>query len=73
MISVVEVASATMRPVSLGGASTVGFFGAAWSPNGRALAFLSVDTNAVVRPWVWRVDDKVPVMLRGLQLHDDLA
>ena len=73
MISVVEVASATMRSVSLGGASTVGFFGAAWSPNGRALAFLSVDTNAVVRPWVWRVDDKVPAMLRGLQLHDDLA
>jgi dipeptidyl aminopeptidase/acylaminoacyl peptidase len=72
-ISVVNVASATLRRVSVDRASLVGFFGASWSPSGRALAFFSVDTNAIVRPWIWHVDNKAPVMLRGLQLHDDLA
>src|SRR5262245_4322935 len=72
-IGVIDVASATLKRVSLDRAAFVGFFGAAWSPNSRALAFFSVDTNAVVRPWIWRVDGKTPIMLRGLQLHDDLA
>jgi dipeptidyl aminopeptidase/acylaminoacyl peptidase len=72
-VNVVDVALATIRRVSVDGRGFVGFFGAAWSPNSRALAFFSVDTNAVVRPWIWRVDSKAPVMLRGLQLHDDLA
>ena len=72
-MSVVDVAAATLRRVSVEGAAFVGFFGASWSPSGRALAFFSVDTNAVVRPWIWRVDGKAPTMLRGLQLHDDLA
>jgi len=72
-VNVVDVASARLRRVSFEGGGFVGFFGAAWSPNSRALAFFSVDTNAVVRPWIWRVDGKAAVMLRGLQLHDDLA
>jgi len=72
-ISVIDVASAAMRKVSTSDRAIVGFFGAAWSPNGRSLAFLSVDTNAVVRPWIWQSDAKTAVLLRGLQLHDDLA
>jgi dipeptidyl aminopeptidase/acylaminoacyl peptidase len=72
-ISVVETASAALRRVSVDGATFVGFFGASWSPGGRSLAFFSVDTNAVVRPWIWHVGSKAPVMLRGLQMHDDIA
>ena len=70
---VVDAASGALRRVSVDGAAFVGFFGASWSPSGRALAFFSVDSNAVVRPWIWNVDGKAPVMLRALQLHDDIA
>jgi hypothetical protein len=49
-ISVLDVANGTLRQISAGGDRYVGFFGGIWSPNGGRLAFLSVDTNAVVRP-----------------------
>lgn len=42
-IYVLDVASRTFRMVSPSSQEFVGFFGATWSPNGRRLAFLSVD------------------------------
>src|SRR3989442_12874480 len=51
----------------------VGFFGATWSPSGRRLLFLSVDSNAVVRPWLWTVGSNAPTLLGGLQLFEGLA
>jgi dipeptidyl aminopeptidase/acylaminoacyl peptidase len=72
-IAVVDVASATMRIVSPASSAFVGFVGAAWSPDGNRLLFLSVDTNAVVRPWLWQVGAGRATLLPGLELHDGLA
>src|SRR6185436_14717353 len=72
-ISVIDVASGRMSKVSMPRPGFVGFFGPSWSPDGKSLAFFSVDTNAIVRPWIWRAGLIAPVSLRGLQMHDDLA
>jgi dipeptidyl aminopeptidase/acylaminoacyl peptidase len=72
-IAAVDVASARMRTISSPSRAFVGFFGAAWSPDGRRLLFLSVDTNAVVRPWLWDPSAGAPTLLPGLELHDALA
>lgn len=72
-IHVVDTVFRKLRRVSSPSREFIGFFAAHWSPNSRKLAFLSVDTNAVVRAWIWTVDDATPVPLRGIQLHDGLA
>ena len=69
-ISVVDVRSGRLRTVSPSSPAYVGFFAPAWSPDGRRLLFLSVDTGAVVRPWLWTAGADRPVMLRGLVLRD---
>ena len=72
-IAVVDVASATLRVISSSSAEIVGFFRPVWSPDNRRLLFLSVDSNAVVRPWLWTVDAGPPTRFTGLELHDGLA
>ena len=72
-IVVVDAAAGTLRPISPASREFVGFFGPAWSPDSRRLLFFSVDTNAVVRPWVWTVDAGPPTLLRGLLLQAALA
>ena len=72
-IAIVDVANGTLRQISAAGDRYVGFFGGIWSPNGGRLAFLSVDTNAVVRPWLWTAATNSVALLGGLQLHDALA
>lgn len=48
----------------------IGFFQAVWSPDSRRLMMLSVDSGAVVRPWLWTAGDSEPVLLGGMQLRD---
>ena len=72
-IAVLDVASATLRVISPSLSNIVGCFRPAWSPDNRRLLFLSVDSNAVVRPWLWTVDGGPPTLLDGLELHDSLA
>ena len=72
-LDLIDVASAALRRISPSSPAYVGFFGAAWSPTGGRLLFLSLDTNAVVRPWLWTVGARAPVQLGGLRLSDGLA
>ncbi len=72
-LAVVDVASRRMRIVSPSSQGLTGSFGAAWSPNGRRLLFLSIDTNAVVRPWLWDADGGEATLLSGLEIVDGLA
>jgi dipeptidyl aminopeptidase/acylaminoacyl peptidase len=72
-IRVVVVGPATLRTISSPSPAYVGFFGAAWSPDGRRLLYLSADTDAVVRPWLWDSRGGGPRLLRGLELADGLV
>ncbi|NOT08633.1 MAG: hypothetical protein HOP28_10570, partial [Gemmatimonadales bacterium] len=72
-LAIVDVASGALRVISPSTPAYVGFFGARWSPTGGRLLFLSVDTNAVVRPWLWSAGASGPVLLGGLQLRDASA
>jgi dipeptidyl aminopeptidase/acylaminoacyl peptidase len=72
-IHLLDLTSGTFRTISPSSPAFVGFFGARWSPDGRRLAFLSVDTNAVVRPWISSIGGRAPTMLRGLELSDAIA
>ena len=72
-IHLLDLTENAFRTISLRSSAFVGFFGARWSPTGRRLVFLSVDTNAVVRPWIWTVGGGAPRLLPGLQLADALA
>src|SRR5262249_16793637 len=47
----------------------LGFFNAVWSPDGRRLAFLSVDAQAVVRLWVWTVGAQLPRLLNDFDVR----
>ena len=46
-----------------------GFFNAVWSPDGRRVAFLSVDGRAVVRVWTWRVGTAAATMVGDLDVR----
>jgi dipeptidyl aminopeptidase/acylaminoacyl peptidase len=72
-IHVLDLRRSSLRPISSSSSTFVGFFGARWSPTGRRLVFLSVDTNAVVRPWLWTAGAAQPRMLPNLELADALA
>lgn len=67
-LQVLDARAGTLRTLSEPGGAYLGFFGAAWSPGGRRLAFLSVDTGGVVRPWIWEVGSARPRLLPGLDL-----
>jgi hypothetical protein len=67
---VVDASAGTLLTISSPSRGYLGFFGAAWSPDGRRLLFLSVDTNAVVRPWLWDSRGGAPRLLPGLELQD---
>lgn len=71
-IAIVDVATATIRTISSPSRAFIGFFGAKWSPDSRRLLFLSVDTNAVVRPWLWN-GSGAATLLSELRLRDGLA
>lgn len=72
-LRILDIPAARWRTIASRDSRYVGFFGAAWSPNGKALLFLSVDSNAVIRPWVWPGGATSPHLLRGVVLNDALA
>jgi predicted esterase len=52
-LSLLDIKTRSLRPLSPRSAAYIGFFNAIWSPDSQRVAFLSVDRNAVVRAWVW--------------------
>jgi dipeptidyl aminopeptidase/acylaminoacyl peptidase len=68
-IALLDVKARTLRTLSSNATTYVGFFNAVWSPNGRRLAFLSVDASAVVQPWIWTVGGEEPTPLRDVDLR----
>src|SRR5262249_13870189 len=43
-------------------------FNAVWSPTGKRLAYLALDSDATVRPWIWTEGAKAPAPLPNLDL-----
>ena len=68
-IALLDVKAGTLRTVTSDAPRYVGFFDAIWSPDGRRLAFLSVDGNAVVEPWIWTVGAGAPAPIRDLDVR----
>ncbi|HUK32147.1 MAG TPA: prolyl oligopeptidase family serine peptidase, partial [Candidatus Acidoferrum sp.] len=68
-IQLLDVKTRTLRTLSSPGTQYLGFFNAVWSPSGKRLAFLSVDSNAVVQMWTWRVGAAAPVPVRDYDLR----
>jgi hypothetical protein len=54
-LSLLDVKSRSLRPLSQRSPAHIGFFNAVWSRDSRRVAFLSVDQHAVVRAWVWTI------------------
>lgn len=69
-LSVLDVSTGRWQTIGARGRRYVGFFGAAWSPSGKNLLFFSVDSSAVVRPWIWARGKHAPRLLGGLQISD---
>lgn len=68
-IALLDEKAGTLRTVTSDAPRYVGFFDAIWSPDGRRLAFLSVDGNAVVEPWIWTVGAGAPAPIRDLDVR----
>jgi len=72
-IRLLDARTRTLRTLSSNAGAYLGFFNAVWSPNGRRLAFLSVDAKAVVRPWIWTVGTETPRLLNDLDARIGLG
>jgi dipeptidyl aminopeptidase/acylaminoacyl peptidase len=64
-----DVAAGKTRPLTPARSPHLGFFNASWSPDGRRLAFLSVDDAAVVRLWLWNVAAAAPTVVAATDLR----
>ncbi len=72
-IHVLDVATTKLRVASPSMPDVVGFFGPAWSPDGRRLAFLSVDRAARIRVWVWTAASGRAVTISDLEPHESVG
>jgi dipeptidyl aminopeptidase/acylaminoacyl peptidase len=72
-VRILDARTGEWRDAATRRAPYVGFFGAVWSPSGNRLLVLSIDSNAVVRPWIWTRSLGSLRMLNGVQLSDGLA
>jgi dipeptidyl aminopeptidase/acylaminoacyl peptidase len=68
-IALLDVKSGALRTLTSNDASYVGFINAVWSPGGKSLAFLSVDSSASVRAWIWTSGAKAPTRLNDLDVR----
>lgn len=68
-IALLDVKARTLRMLTSNAAAYVGFFNAVWSPDGRRLAFLSVDKNATVQLWVWTAGAGAPSHVRDVDVR----
>ncbi|HKU75428.1 MAG TPA: prolyl oligopeptidase family serine peptidase [Pyrinomonadaceae bacterium] len=66
-LSLLDVKTRTLRPLSPKSTAYVGFFNAVWSPDSQRVAFLSIDRNAVVRAWVWTVGTATPSVVPNVE------
>jgi len=66
-LSLLDVTTRTLRPLSPKSTAYVGFFNAIWSPDSRRLAFLSIDRNALVRAWVWTVGTAAASLIPNIE------
>ncbi|CAA9405110.1 MAG: tolB protein precursor, periplasmic protein involved in the tonb-independent uptake of group A colicins [uncultured Pyrinomonadaceae bacterium] len=67
-IRVLDAETRSLRIISSPSSAYIGFFNPIWSPDSRHLAFLSVDENAVVQPWIWTVGTKTARPLTGFDV-----
>lgn len=63
-IALLDVKSRALRTLSSNVSKYFGFFNPMWSPDGRRLAFLSVDANASIQAWIWTAGTNAPSPLR---------
>jgi hypothetical protein len=70
-VAVVETASASLRVIATPAKDIFGFFGAAWSPDARRLAFFSIGRDGAVRLWIWN-GREAPSMMGGVDVADGL-
>lgn len=68
-IHLLDARTHTLRTLSSNADAYLGFFNAAWSPDGQRLAFLSIDARAVTRLWVWQVGTKTPRLLKDFDIR----
>jgi len=68
-IRVLDAGSQKLRVLAARMPGIVGFFNAAWSPDGKRLAFLSVDANASVHLWQWPVASRTPLQIRDVDVR----
>ena len=66
-LSLLDVSSRSLRPLSPRSSAYIGFFNAVWSQDSRRVAFLSVDRNATVRAWVWTVETAAPALVPNVE------
>jgi dienelactone hydrolase len=66
---VLDSRSAVLRTLRAPGGPYLGFFGASWSPGGRRVLFLSLDTAGVVRPWVWEAGATSARLVPGVEVR----
>lgn len=72
-IRLLNVRARTLRALSSKAGANLSFFNAVWSPDGRRLAFLSVDAQVMVRAWVWTVGTPLPRLLNDLDVRVGIA
>jgi dipeptidyl aminopeptidase/acylaminoacyl peptidase len=68
-LALLDVKTGTLRTLTSNDPAYLGFFNAVWSPDGRRLAFLSVDLKAVVQPWIWTVGESAPKPLMDFDVR----
>jgi dipeptidyl aminopeptidase/acylaminoacyl peptidase len=66
-ISLLDIRTRSLRQLSPRSIAYLGFFNAAWSPDSKRVAFLSVDRNAVMRVWIWTVGTPAPSLLPNVE------
>src|SRR5438552_497532 len=68
-IAILNIRTQALRSLTSSEADYIGFFNPVWSPDARRLAFLSVDSNAAVRCWIWATGMRSPTPLRDLDVR----